>query len=47
LSAATGKVYRCQQDVAKPLDTKKLFLNQLRVPYILLFTEPIVFITSL
>lgn len=47
LSASTGKVYRCEADVRKPLRTKQLFLNQLRVPYILLFTEPIVMFTSL
>lgn len=47
LEQATGKVYRCQQDAAKPLDTKQLFKNQLKVPYILLFTEPIVFLTAL
>lgn len=47
LSKATGKVYRAQQDVAKPLDKKALILNQLKVPYILLFTEPIVALTSL
>lgn len=47
LSAATGKVYRAEADVRKPLRTKQLFLNQLKVPYILLFTEPIVMFTSL
>ncbi|KAL1405665.1 hypothetical protein Q8F55_009304 [Vanrija albida] len=47
LSKATGKVYRCPQDKAKPLQVKQLFLNQLKVPYILLFTEPIVLITAL
>jgi MFS family permease len=47
LSKITGKVYRYEKDVAKPLDTKALFLNQLKVPYILLFTEPIVAITAL
>lgn len=47
LSKVTGKVYRAQQDVAKPFDTKTLFLSQLKVPYILLFTEPIVALTAL
>lgn len=47
LTKATGKVYRAQQDVAKPLDTKTLFLNQLKVPFVLLFTEPIVAVISL
>ncbi|TXT05087.1 hypothetical protein VHUM_03907 [Vanrija humicola] len=47
LSKATGKVYRCPQDKAKPLQIKQLFLHQLKVPYVLLFTEPIVAITSL
>lgn len=47
LSKATGKVYRAQQDAKKPLDTKELFLKQLKVPYILLFTEPIVLLTAL
>ncbi|KLT44968.1 MFS general substrate transporter [Cutaneotrichosporon oleaginosum] len=47
LNAATGKVYLCEQDVRKPLKTKQLFFNQLRVPYILFFTEPIVLFASL
>lgn len=47
LSTVTGKVYRCEADVRKPLRTKQLFLNQLKVPYILLFTEPIVMLASL
>lgn len=47
LSKATGKVYRSPQDKAKPLQVKQLFLHQLKVPYILLFTEPIVLITAL
>lgn len=47
LFEVTGKVYRCEQDVRNPLRTKELFLNQLRVPYVLLFTEPIVAVISL
>ncbi|GMK57439.1 hypothetical protein CspeluHIS016_0402730 [Cutaneotrichosporon spelunceum] len=47
LKAATGKVYLCEQDVRRPLNTKQLFFNQLRVPYKLLFTEPIVLFASL
>lgn len=39
-----GRVYKSEQDVAKPFNTKRLVINQLKVPYILLFTEPIVFI---
>jgi hypothetical protein len=44
LSDATGKVYRSERDAAKPFDTKELIITQLKVPWILLFTEPIVFI---
>lgn len=47
LSAATGKVYRAPQDREGLLDVRKLLRVQLRVPWILLFTEPIVFILSL
>lgn len=47
LSKATGKVYRCEADVRRPLRTKELFLNQLKTPYKLLFTEPIVMFISL
>lgn len=47
LSQATGKVYRAPQDRDGLLDVKKLLRYQLRVPWILLFTEPIVFILSL
>lgn len=47
LSKVTGDVYRSQHDVAKPLLPRQLFLNQLRIPYVLLFTEPVVLLTSL
>lgn len=47
LSAATGKVYRCEADVIKKFDLRTLVVNQLKVPYILLFTEPIVCILSI
>ncbi|KLT46346.1 MFS general substrate transporter [Cutaneotrichosporon oleaginosum] len=49
LSAADpqGRIYRSEQDVAKPLNTRQLVINQLKVPYILMFTEPIVFILSM
>lgn len=47
LSKYTGHVYRYEKDAAAPLNVKALFANQLRVPYRLLFTEPIVFVISL
>lgn len=47
LTKYTGRVYRYEKDTAKPLDIKALFKNQLKVPYKLLFTEPIVFVISL
>ncbi|WRT69893.1 uncharacterized protein IL334_006884 [Kwoniella shivajii] len=47
MSKFTGKVYRSQPDVVKPLDKQKLFMNQLKVPWILMFKEPIVFLMSL
>lgn len=42
-----GRIYKSEQDIAKPFDTRHLITNQLKVPYILLFTEPIVFILSM
>lgn len=47
LSAATGKVYRSEIDVIKPLDHRELVITQFKMPYILLFTEPIVFVFSI
>lgn len=47
LSDMTGKVYRSERDAAKPFNLKELILTQLKVPYILLFTEPIVCILCL
>ncbi|GMK59011.1 hypothetical protein CspeluHIS016_0700260 [Cutaneotrichosporon spelunceum] len=47
LSAATGRVYRCEDDVITPLNLRDLVLNQFKMPYILLFTEPIVFVLSI
>lgn len=47
LSKYTDKVYRYEQDVKKAFNAKKMFLEQLKVPWILLFTEPIVAIASL
>lgn len=47
LSQATGRVYRAPQDRDGLLDVRRLLRYQLRVPWILLFTEPIVFILSL
>ncbi|WWC90732.1 uncharacterized protein L201_005669 [Kwoniella dendrophila CBS 6074] len=47
LSKYTGKIYRCEQDVKKPLNKLKLFENQLKVPWILMFKEPIVLLMSL
>lgn len=47
LSKATGQVYLSKNDIAKPLDTKALMKRQFRVPFRLLFTEPIVFFCSL
>ncbi|BEJ15514.1 hypothetical protein CspHIS471_0501190 [Cutaneotrichosporon sp. HIS471] len=42
-----GRIYKSEQDVARPLNKRQLIRNQLKVPYVLLFTEPIVFILSL
>ncbi|TXT03810.1 hypothetical protein VHUM_04374 [Vanrija humicola] len=47
LSRETGQVYRCVYDAAKPFSTRELIKTQLKVPFILLFTEPIVFVLSL
>lgn len=47
LQKATGKVYRCEADATEKFDLKQLVVTQLKVPYILLFTEPIVGILSL
>jgi MFS family permease len=47
LSAATGRVYKCEDDVIKPLNHRDLVINQFKMPYILLFTEPIVFVFSI
>lgn len=47
LSEATGKVYRSPAQVAKPFDGWEVMKTQLKVPYILLFCEPIVFILNL
>lgn len=47
LSLATDKAFRSEQDAAKPFCSRELIKHQLRVPYILMFTEPIVFILSL
>lgn len=47
LTKYTGHVYRYEQDVKKEFDARKMFLEQLKVPYKLLFTEPIVAIASL
>lgn len=47
LSAETGLVYRCVYDASKPFSTRELIKTQLKVPFILLFTEPIVFVLSL
>lgn len=47
LSRATGRVYRCEDDVIKPLEYRELVINQFKMPYILLFTEPIVFVFSI
>ena len=47
LQKNTGRVYRYEQDVKKEFDARKMFREQLKVPYKLLFTEPIVAIASL
>jgi MFS family permease len=47
LHKVTGKIYRCEADVAQPPDIAKLLKRQFKVPFILLFTEPIVAILSL
>ncbi|KAL1406721.1 hypothetical protein Q8F55_006125 [Vanrija albida] len=47
LSDETGQVYRCVYDAAKPFSTRELIKTQLKVPFILLFTEPIVFVLSI
>ncbi|BEI81998.1 hypothetical protein CcaverHIS002_0211580 [Cutaneotrichosporon cavernicola] len=47
LSEATGRVYRCEDDVITPLNHRDLVINQFKMPYILLFTEPIVFVFSI
>jgi hypothetical protein len=47
LSKATGKVYRAELDVKKPMKTKDLFLQQLKTPWILLFTETVAFLMAI
>lgn len=47
LSKATGKQYRVEQDLKAPPELSRLFGAQLKVPWILLFTEPIVFLTAI
>jgi hypothetical protein len=42
-----GRIYKSEQDIAKPFNTRQLVINQLKVPYILLFTEPIAFILNM
>lgn len=42
-----GIVWAYHRDVAKPLQPKELFLNQLKTPWKLLFTEPIAMLMAL
>ncbi|WWC95614.1 hypothetical protein V866_002479 [Kwoniella sp. B9012] len=47
LTKYTGKVYKTQQDITAPLNKTKLITNQLKVPWILMFKEPIVFLMTI
>ena len=47
LSKLTGKVYRSERDAAKPLDPVKLFLDGLKTPWVLLFTETVAFLMAI
>ncbi|WWC92617.1 uncharacterized protein L201_007576 [Kwoniella dendrophila CBS 6074] len=47
LSKYTGKIYKSEQDVKNPLNKTELFTKQLKVPWILMFKEPIVLLMSL
>lgn len=47
LSKLTGKKYLSHRDAAKPLQTKQLFTQALKTPWILLFTEPIALLMAL
>lgn len=42
-----GRIFKSEQDIAKPFNKRRLIMNQLKVPWILLGTEPIVFILSI
>lgn len=47
LATETGKVWAYHGDIEKPLETKALFINQLKTPWKLLFTEPIAMLMAL
>lgn len=47
LSKLTGDTYLSRRDAAKPLHTKELFVQAMKTPWILLFTEPIALLMAL
>jgi len=47
LSKITGNKYLSRRDAAKPLHTKELFVQSMKTPWILLFTEPIALLMAL
>jgi hypothetical protein len=47
LSKITGDKYLSRRDAAKPLHTKELFVQSMKTPWILLFTEPIALLMAL
>ena len=47
LTKITGKKHLSRRDAAKPLHTKELFVQSMKTPWILLFTEPIALLMAL
>jgi hypothetical protein len=47
LSKITGDKYLSRRDAAQPLHTKELFVQSMKTPWILLFTEPIALLMAL
>lgn len=47
LERETGEKWAYHRDLAKPMQPKELFINQLKTPWKILFTEPIALLMAL